>query len=319
MKKICFFIIIHVFNLWLASPLCFAAEEELVDEGWRLHKELKIFFSDVTMDFSGEHYEMAHILLPPPQPQSSGENSTKEEKKVRCLMRFTPLINTEKGIERRETIRLTQEIFEHAPCNQSKLPFNEIGFLSGMYNSGKRNIEHGLLKIEPGYLSLIPQYQCNNYISNSFAVRLVQRTYMNPKRLNDSIKSRYPDNTPICFERGNYKKIYEANDVTKRNIKELIQSSEKMIEDITCFIMDGDLESVSSCVSSNEKKFIDFSANTKMLSYVCAEQAALDFLTSKKVQEYLRKLVCLDSLYGGSDKFSLFTHALLFVRNCLSG
>ncbi len=286
--------------------LCLSSEN-LVEEGWRFHPTLSINLKfnerDFELDISHEHYAMAHLLRPPPKSLSIIEKKDKDDK-VCCLMRFTPIIVSE-GSELKcgKTISLTQEIFDlNAQCDQvkGKVPYSEIGFLSGYYKPDKsRDTES--FKIEddcmPDYIGLIPESRRDKYISNTFSVKLAQRIYMNPKRLEQSINFRYPDNhTPSCFIGGNYDRLLEVNRETKENIKELKKFNEEMMKCVESYISNGKLKSASDYVEVESKKeiFANFSVNSKMLHYVCAEQVALDFLTSIKVQNYLKWQIDLE-------------------------
>lgn len=279
------------------TSVCFS-HESIVEEGWRLHKSFQIDIrhekATNVIDFSDEHFAMAHMLRPPPLPRTitskGGDKKDKADSKAEvvskenylCLIIFIPIIYKDEKIQRGETVCLTQEIFETLSSQQikGKVSYPEIGFLSGSFNPD-RTMKSSVLPEDLDNIALLPEERRDRIVIDSFALKLAQKIFINPKQLERALNHRYPHkNTPICFKDGNYEKLLDANQITKKNLTSLSAVKNQIIKDFQTFIDKGDVDGLTRQVghleskypdkNASEKLFTEFSVNSQMNSYTCA-------------------------------------------------
>ncbi|WP_032113173.1 hypothetical protein [Candidatus Paracaedibacter symbiosus] len=292
--------------------------DELVEEGWRLHSTFKIQakLGEKTFDFdlSEEHFAMAHILRPYPSTDKVGTKGEASDRYL-CLFSFNPVYLQDNQLTLGDSVVLTQEIFDHKAQypqlkGKERVSYNEIGFLSGHCDVDKTR-KNESNKISSEYICLISEQQRESVTATPFALKLAQRVHINPDRLRQAINFRYPETTetPPCFAGGNYQKLVEANAVTRINLESLVLARKKILNNIKSSLERGNryeagrfierLNPKTSDRNDDEKIFTEFSSNPKMNSYMCAEQAALDFLEHPEVQQYLmNKVNTSDSVKG---------------------
>lgn len=269
----------------LSFHICASA---LVEEGWRYHGSFRTILrsehTETVHDFSPLHMAMAQTL----------ESQTHTDQYC-CLIRLTPVFEQDRELVVGPSVKISpiDETYPLSPL----LTSYEVGFTSGLCDHTIGDVlwkyrrplslhRWGGEKSE--MFSLWPPFhkERKEFFSNTLAVRLVQRNYVDPQLLEERVHFRYPDSPDrTIFERGNYRLLWDIHSCTKLQIEERKRMVGEVFDEMRHRAAGNDWETVLPAVRRDELKRQSraFHDNAGANSYTCAEQTALDYLCDDRV------------------------------------